>query len=433
MAEARDSSFLPHQAVHEAHRCLFCYDSPCTEACPAEIDVSGFIRRIAEDNLNGAAQLIHAQNILGEVCGWICPAEIYCEKVCCERTRSGPLKIRLLQRYACQHGDPAFLPAAPPLEGNRRVAVVGGGPAGLACSWELADLGDDVTLFEASERLGGVVSSQVPLYRLPSWALVHDLSRWARRNIKVETETHVGSDVTLHELQSAGFDAVFLAVGLSQPSRLDVKGKNLKRVFGAAEFLEMTHEHPATKWERHAAVIGGGNVAFDVASALKRSGAISATIIYRRDKDQLPAWQSERVQALLEDGVQILYLLSPTAYLPDGQGGVKGIRCARMKLAKEGRDGRPEPVPIPRSEVVLPADLVVEALPSKVDPEVESLLHAERSRARKHTGSPSAPGLPIFSGGDCVNGGATIVRAVAEGKKAAREMDRRLRQRTSEF
>jgi len=409
--EKKKNNFSPGEAYLEASRCLYCYDAPCTEACPAQIDVVGFIQRLKSRNYEGACSLIREKNILGEVCGWICPAEELCEKACLKSLLSQPIEIAKLQRFACKAGRHSILhPTIKEL--SLKVAVVGGGPSGLACAAELRRLGFQVTIFEARNRLGGLLTEQIPQFKLPFRVLQKEIRTIKKTGATISCGIKAGRDISFKDLFSK-FQAIFLGVGLPEPIRLKVEGNNLKGIYSSDQVLKVLRVNSSLRLGREAIVVGGGNVAMDVAVSLKKMGVEKVTILYRRGPEEMPAWKSSYQEAL-DNGVQFLYHTLPLIYL--GKERVSSVRCIQTRPRKG------VPCPVPNSEFELSADSVIEALGMMPDKNLARKLKLKTDReglilVDPKTGLTSHP--PIFAGGDCVNCGATVVQAVAEGRRAA--------------
>lgn len=387
------------QAVQEANRCLYCYDAPCIQGCPARIGIPEFIARIRSRNLTGAAEVIYRDNPLGAICGRVCPVEALCQKACTSCRINKPIAIGSLQRFVCdlamQEERIAFQD-----ETNMRgkVAVVGGGPAGLSCAHFLRRLGCGVDLFEKEDLAGGLLRWGVPIYRLPE-----DV---AKREIGIITNR-----VALHRKYLLGtqaedfikqYDAIFLGVGLSSPVRLRIPGADLPGVYAASSFLRALREEKSGGFAffgKEIAVVGGGATALDAARSAIRLGAAKVTVLYRRTAEEMPAFTSE-VEAAFREGVEFLWLASPVEITQvDG----------RLKLILEGiclgepdESGRACPIPTGVRTNFL-ADAVLVAIASQADP-------ASVDGWKDHP--------KVFRGGD-LTGGATVVQAVADGKEAA--------------
>lgn len=396
-AEARQS-LLPHEAWAEANRCLGCYDAPCRANCPAGVDVPGFIRRLKTRNFLGAGLLIRKANVLGGTCARVCPAEVLCEKGCRDRGMARPIAIAALQRFACDatvkeavRALPGGGAGAPTGKARReRVAVLGAGPAGLAAAVELRRLGVEVTVFERARQAGGMLGS-IPTYRLPRSVWEEEV-----KTAVAGIDARLGeAPVSLEDLSE--FGAVIVAVGMGDPQVLDVPGADLAGVRQALPFLKEVNAGARPQLKGRVAVIGGGNVAIDAACTARRLGATEVKIVYRRGKADMPAWPHEVVEAE-EDGVEFMWYRRPVRILGE-QGRVTGLEVQETRPGEPDASGRRRPVPVPGSEQVLPVDTVILALGQ------------QRPRL------PSGP--QVFVAGDAASGGATVVQAVGEGKRAA--------------
>ncbi|HEX3982996.1 MAG TPA: NAD(P)-dependent oxidoreductase [Acidisoma sp.] len=414
------------EARVEADRCYYCYDAPCVEACPTGIDIPGFIGRIRTGNVRGSAVTILESNILGGSCARVCPTEILCEQACVREAQEGkPVKIGSLQRFATDYlmetGEHPFTRA--PLTG-KRVAVVGAGPAGLACAHRLAMLGHETVVFEARAKPGGLNE-----YGIAAYKVVDD---FARREvdfvlkiggIAIEYETPLGPDLTLDHLRER-FDAVFLGIGLADPNALDVPGEDLPGVMDALAFIELLRQDPAEaeKLARgHAVVIGGGNTAIDAAAQVRLLGAETVTIAYRRGPEQMGATKVEQDWAQTH-GVAIRHWLVPVEVEVSTSGATQAVTCARTKL-NAGR------LVVTEESVTLPADLVLKAVGQSFLPEPLAAAPAPDLGAKRigidESYQTSLPG--VFSGGDCVSAGEDLtVQAVAHGRDAAMAINRYL-------
>jgi glutamate synthase (NADPH/NADH) small chain len=422
------------QAVAEANRCLYCHDAPCIQACPTAIDIPEFIRKIATGNTRASARTILEANILGLSCARVCPVEVLCVGACVyNHMGRPPIQIGRLQQFSTTWlYDRGIQPFRAGPRNGRRVACVGAGPASLAAAAELTQLGYDVTIFEGRELPGGLDTSGVAPYKM----MAEDALREVRfvlsiGGIEIRTGEWIGPE-RLCELERQ-FDAVFLGVGLGRDSRLRVPGEDVEGVVGALALIEAIKNKPAAEvaWlsgVRRALVVGGGNTAIDALRALCRLGVPEVGLIYRRGREEMPAYAHEVERARIE-GAQFHFHRLPIEVLARTSR-VSGVKVVATKPGPKGRDGRPRVEPIPGSETVLEADLVVEAIGQETLEELLAPipgLKMEQGRVivDPQTGQTTNP--RYFAGGDCANGGKEVVNASAEGKRAARGIDAWLR------
>lgn len=414
MEQSNRMTLSAQQAKREAERCLYCFDAPCTQACPTHIDIPAFIAMIKTGNTRGAAEVVKTANALANVCGKVCPEEIYCQSVCNRAHEDEPIKIRELHFYATQqealHG---WTPLTTLPKKKEKVAVVGGGPSGLGCAFELAKYGYDVTLFDARAP-GGVPKNSIPDYRLSERTLLDDV-QFLSRHFKTKRERITPAGFARLRKQ---YHAVFVGVGLGSDRPLGVPGEKLTGVIPVLRFLEAARLNPRkVRIGKGVVVVGGGNVSLDAAATAKRLGASDVVLIYRRGAKEMKVWKSELEEAR-KQGVDIRFLTNPVEIV--GKGKVTGVRCQRTTLSKKkDGSGRPIPVVVPGSDHVIAADTVIIAIGQVIGADLVTKLKLN-DRGFIKVGKrfrTSAPG--VFAGGDAISGEGTIVQSVAHGKQAA--------------
>jgi dihydropyrimidine dehydrogenase (NAD+) subunit PreT len=415
------------QASIEASRCLYCFDAPCTMACPTHIDVPAFIKKISTGNLRGSAREILTANILGHSCGRVCPTEVLCEGACVMHERGeSPIEIGRLQRYAVEHvlmrDIKLFCPGTPK---GKRVACIGSGPASLACAGELAKYGYEVTVYDRHELPGGLNTYGIAAYKARAADSLREVELVKQLGVKLCQGIEVGRDLGFADLEKQ-FDAIFIGVGLGETWALNLPGEELHGVYGAIEFIERTKVQPFDQVEvgRRVACIGAGNTAIDVVTAARRLGAETVYLIYRRGEPEMPAFAYE-YQLAKQDSVVFLWQTQPVRVLGE-RGMVAGLECVRTELGQPDRKGRRSPMPIVGTEFKLDVDMVVRAVGQK--PTTDFLRAVKgveinpdgtiQINEGHQTGHPK-----YFAGGDCANGGKEVVDAVADGMAAARSLD----------
>jgi dihydropyrimidine dehydrogenase (NAD+) subunit PreT len=417
----------PRQAAVEASRCLYCFDAPCTIACPTRIDVPGFIKRIMTGNVRGAARVILEANILGESCGRVCPTEVLCEGACVMHEKGEQaIEIGRLQRYAVDHVlDRQIQLFQAGAANGRRVACVGAGPASLACGAELARRGYHVTIFDQCELPGGLSTYGIAAYKTRASDALREVELVKSLGVEFRQKTEIGKDVKFDQLERE-FDAIFIGVGLGETWAMDLPGQELAGVCGAIEFIQQTKVMPFDQVPvgRRVACLGAGNTAIDVVTAARRLGAETVYLIYRRGEKEMPAFRYE-YELAKNDGVNFLWQTQPVRILGAG-GVVTGLECVRTQLGPLDARGRRSHEVLPGTNFTLAVEMVVGAIGQK--PVTESFRTVKGIELRKdgtvnvdarhQTGNPK-----YFAGGDCVNGGREVVDAVAEGMAAARGID----------
>ena len=426
------------EAMLEASRCLNCKNPRCVAACPVGVRIPQFIERLKSGDTAGAADVIAADSSLPSICGRVCPQESQCEGSCILGIKGESVAIGKLERFVgdwrLENPQSVELPAT----NGRRVAIVGSGPAGLACASDLAKLGYDVTVFEALHEVGGVLVYGIPEFRLPKKAVVaKEIDSVRRLGVKFETDVIVGRTVTVDSLlDDEGFDAVFVGSGAGLPRFMGVEGENLNGVLSANEFLtranlmrayDDNYDTPIYVGKR-VVVVGGGNVAMDAVRTAKRLGA-DATIVYRRSERELPA-RVEEVHHAKEEGIEFRMLTNPTRILGDDKGWVTGINCVQMELGEPDASGRRSPVEVAGSDFEIACDVVIMALGTSPNPLIASTTtNLETTRrgciVADNEGQTSRPG--VFAGGDAVTGAATVILAMGAGRKAAAAIDKYLK------
>ncbi|MCU0787952.1 MAG: NAD(P)-dependent oxidoreductase [Verrucomicrobia bacterium] len=413
--------YTPQEALIEANRCLFCFDAPCIQACPTGIDIPSFIKKIATGNPTGAARTILSANILGASCARVCPTSVLCEGACVVLDREGdPVKIGRLQRYATDHVAERKVSVlkTPAKKTGRRIAIIGGGPAGLGCAAELTQLGHSAVVFEKQPQAGGLNTYGIAYYKMPPQVSLEEVAMIRQLGVEFRCGIEVGKDIAVAQLEKE-FDAVFIGIGLAGSPRLGIAGEELPEVMQALDFIAQIHTRPLHEVPvgRRVAVIGGGNTAIDAVTQARRLGAQDAAIVYRRAQADMSAYDFEQELAK-RDGARFLFNVVPVEIL-GSDGHVTGLKLARAE--KVG--GKLKPVP--GTEFVEPFDMILKAIgEQKQAGWLKQMFPALELDARGvvvrdvDTGQTNLP--KVFAGGDCANGGREVVNAVAEGKKAAR-------------
>jgi glutamate synthase (NADPH/NADH) small chain len=431
--------FTERLAVLEAQRCLACKHPTCVDGCPVAVDIPTFIRCIEEGDLAAAARTLFADNALPAVTGRVCPQEHQCEADCVRGRKGAPVAIGHLERFVADWARGHHDAGAPPVAAaptGRAVAIIGAGPGGLTAAGELARLGHAVTVYEALHRPGGVLTYGIPEFRLPNEIVDHEVARLERLGVRIECNVVIGRTYTLDDLRDR-FDAVFISVGAGLPVFLGIPGEGLKGVYTANEYLTRVnlmeaHAFPAAGTPvlhgERVVVIGGGNVAIDAVRTARRLGAREAMIVYRRSRAEMPA-RLEEIHHAEQEGVAFHFQVTPIAIEGDDDRWVTGLRCVRTELGDPDASGRRAPIPIPGSERVVPCDTVVVAAGTRANPLLTSsapdLALTERGYlAADEHGMTNLPG--VFAGGDIVRGSATVILAMADGKRIAHTIDRYL-------
>ncbi len=419
------------EAQLEATRCLNCKNPRCVAACPVSVKIPQFIQQVAAGDFAGAASIIAEDSSLPAICGRVCPQETQCEGSCILGVKGEPVAIGKLERFVADWSreNGGVKPVVAPSNGHR-IAIIGSGPAGLACASDLAKLGYEVTIFEALHRPGGVLEYGIPEFRLPKDKVVAaEIASVKALGVKIETNVIAGRTVTIDSLlDNEGFDAVFVGSGAGLPRFMNIPGEHLNGVFSANEFLTRNNLMKAYRDDydtpihtgKKVVVVGGGNVAMDAARTALRLGA-ETTIVYRRTEKELPA-RVEEVHHAKEEGIQFAMLTNPVEILGNENGWVTGVRCIRMELGEPDESGRRSPVEVPGSEFDIQTDTVIMSLGTSPNPLIAKTTAGLETTRRgclvaDENGATTRPG--VFAGGDAVTGAATVILAMGAGRKAA--------------
>ncbi len=426
-----------NMAFNEAQRCLDCVDPTCISGCPVGINIPKFIKKIESKDYLGAAIVLKETNVLPAVCGRVCPQEVQCEKQCfyTRKLNKPPVAIGYLERFAADFERNSGKASIPEIEESKhiKVAIVGSGPAGLTCASDLAKAGYDVTVFEALHEIGGVLKYGIPEFRLPNVIIDFEINNLKKMGVKFITNYIVGKTASFDDLKTQGFSAFFVGSGAGLPNFMNIPGENLVGIFSSNEYLTRVNLMGASRpgydtpvlSGKQVAVIGGGNTAMDSVRTAKRLGADRAMIIYRRSKEEMPA-RVEEVKHAEEEGIEFLMLTNPIEYYGDEKGRVKKMKVQKMGLGEPDASGRRRPVPIEGSEYIIDVDTVVVSVgvsPNPLIPAARRDLKVSKWGTivvNENTMQSSVE--EIFAGGDIVRGGATVILAMGDGRKAATAM-----------
>ena len=431
------------QAITESHRCLNCKNPTCVQGCPVNINIPGFIKTLETGDILRAAAIIKESSSLPAVCGRVCPQEKQCESQCIHlKMKHQPVAIGYLERFVADYAN--NLTAGGGLTAERsyndsgltaqrsKIAVVGSGPAGLTFAGDAAKYGYEVHVFEALHEIGGVLKYGIPEFRLPNAIVDKEIDGLRALGVQFHTDTIIGKTISVKELEEQGFKGVFVGSGAGLPRFMNIPGENLNGVLSCNEYLTrvnlMDASNPATDtpllYGKNVAVIGGGNTAMDAVRTAKRLGAEHAMIIYRRSEEEMPA-RVEEVKHAKQEGIEFLTLHNPIEYHADENGRVSEAVLQVMALGEPDESGRRSPVPVEGKTVTIPVDLVIVAVGVSPNPlipsSVEGLEIGKKGTIVVNEQMQSA--IPaLFAGGDIVRGGATVILAMSDGRKAAAAM-----------
>ena len=418
----------PEMAVTEAERCLMCKKPPCVVGCPVAVRIPEFLEKVGEGDFAAAAEILQADNALPATTGRVCPQEIQCEAECVRGNKGEPVAIGWLERFIADWAAQNTQPPPATEKIGRSVAVVGSGPGGLTAAGELVRIGYDVTIFEALHEPGGVLRYGIPEFRLPNAVVDREIAALASMGVRIECNVVVGKTITVEQIM-AEFDACFIANGAGVPVFLNVPGENLKGVYSANEYLTrvnlMGAQRPGSEtpiaMRPSAVVFGGGNTAMDAVRAARRLGAERAILAYRRTRRQMPA-RIEEVHHAEQEGIEFMFLVSPLELLGNGDGWLRGLRLQRMELGEPDDSGRRRPLPVPGSEFELPVELAVVAIGTRANPLLTATcpeLKLDKWGNIEVDENQETSIRGVFAGGDIVRGGATVILAMGDGKRAA--------------
>ena len=431
--------YTEEQAIDEAKRCLNCRNMPCVSGCPVRIHIPAFIAKVAEGDFEGAYRVISEASSLPAVCGRVCPQETQCESKCVRGIKGESVGIGRLERFVADyHMKHSEEKVAEPKKNGHRVAVIGSGPASLACAGDLAKRGFDVTVFEALHTPGGVLVYGIPEFRLPKEIVRREIDGLRELGVDIECNMVIGKILSIDELEERGYEAGFIGTGAGLPKFMNIPGENLPGVLSANEFLTRVNlmkayrEDSDTPIRRSSrvAVVGGGNVAMDAARCALRLGAKEVSIVYRRSEAELPA-RREEVEHAKEEGIVFRFLTNPTEILAGEDGTVGALKCVEMELGEADASGRRRPVTKEGSDFVIEADTVIMALGTSPNPLIKST--TEGLETQKWGGIVADEhGLTsrenVYAGGDAVTGAATVILAMGAGKAAAQAIAEKFEQ-----
>lgn len=425
---------LSHQeAFEEASRCLYCYDAPCITACPTGIDIPSYIKKISTGNLQGSARTIMEANPIGASCARVCPTEELCEGACVLNDSTQPILIGKLQRYATDwaiHNQKVLFKAGK--ANGYSVAIIGGGPGGLSAARELAVMGYRVTIFEADDEAGGLDTYGIVSFRLPKRISFWEVEQVKSVGVEIRTNTLVGEDISIAELRN-DYDAVVLAIGMSDVPQLNIQGEDLNGVYDAIDFVKRTKtgKLPTDYVGKKGVVIGAGNTAIDGATCSIRLGADNVKILYRRSEEEMTAYDFE-YEFAKQDKVEFRWLTAPKAIIADDNGKVSAVECMKMELGEPDEDGRRKPIPVPDSTFTIEVDFVIRAIgQSRFTNFLEQFgIEHESGVVKLETDSFETSAENVFACGDVMfgkdQGEAMVVTAAEQGKQTAYQIHGKL-------
>lgn len=437
-----NTGLTPEMAQREASRCMDCVNPTCMEGCPVGIDIPGFIKNIERGEFIGAAVVLKQTSALSAVCGRVCPQEKQCESKCfyLQKLKKAPVAIGYLERFAADYeresGQISIPEVAEP--NGIKVAVVGSGPSGLSFAGDMAKRGYDVTVFEALHEIGGVLKYGIPEFRLPNRIVDVEINNLRKMGVKFVTNFIVGMTESIESLKTEGFRAFYIGSGAGLPRFMNIPGENANGILSSNEYLTRVNLMGADSDDsdtpvfhgKNVVVVGGGNTAMDSVRTARRLGAERAMIVYRRSEVEMPA-RLEEVKHAKEEGCEFITLTNPVEYLTDEQGRVKQVKVQKMELGEPDASGRRSPVAVEGAEYLIDADVIVVAVgvsPNPIVPNSVTGLEVSRKGTIVIDEQTMQSNLPeLYAGGDIVRGGATVILAMGDGRRAAAYMDQHLR------
>ena len=419
------------QAVTESHRCLNCKNPTCMEGCPVNINIPGFIKQLEIGNVSAAADIISESSTLPAVCGRVCPQEKQCEAQCIHvKMGHEPVAIGYLERFVADNAVSGNVKSMS--KNGRKVAVVGSGPAGLAFAGDMAKYGYDVTVFEALHEIGGVLKYGIPEFRLPNRIVDKEIDGLRKLGVDFKTDVIVGKTLSIGDLQHEGYEGIFVGSGAGLPRFMNIPGENLNSIMSCNEYLTRVNLMDAASDDsdtpivaaKNVMVVGGGNTAMDAVRTAKRLGAEHAIVVYRRSEEEMPA-RVEEVHHAKDEGVEFMTLHNPIEYIGDESGRVKEAVLQVMELGEPDESGRRSPVPVEGKTVTIAVDQVIVSVGVSPNPLIPSTVEGldVSKRGTIVVNEKMQSSIPtLFAGGDIVRGGATVILAMADGRRAAKEM-----------
>ena len=426
--------YTEEMALKEAKRCLNCKNKPCVLGCPVNVKIPEFIELVAKGDFKAAYEKITETNSFPAVCGRVCPQERQCEGKCVRGIKGESVAIGRLERFVADwYMKNCSFDNFNISKNNKKVAVIGAGPAGLSCAGDLSKLGYSVTIFEAFHTAGGVLVYGIPEFRLPKAIVANEIDRLKKMGVQIMNDMVIGKVLSLDDIMEMGFEAIFIGSGAGLPMFMGIEGEDSVGVYSANEFLTRINLMKAylddydtpIKKSKSVAVVGGGNVAMDAARCAIRMGAEHVYVIYRRGEEEMPA-RKEEIHHAKEEGIEFLFLSNPVKILSDEDGYVKAVECVKMQLGEPDASGRRRPEEVPDSAFDLSVDSVIMALGTSPNPLIRSTTNGLETNNKGCfivNEDMKTTKESVYAGGDAVTGAATVILAMGAGKRAAKAID----------